>query len=102
MHRDDPYKGVRGAECTNWWMIHHDGDGTPLKSSLIKTIRMTTNEFANELVVWKPVRLVEHKDNIITISSHGSFRELYLEQIISNLLDVKHVTGVEFKPRACL
>ena len=102
MHKDDPYKGMRGAECINWWMIHHDGDDVPLKSSLIKTIRMTTNEFANELVVWKPIKLVEHKDNIITLSSHGNFHELYLDQVISNLLDVKHVTGVEFKPRACL
>ena len=102
MHRDDPHKGTAGAECANWWRIHHDGDNIPSKSSLIKTIRSTTNEFVNEFVVWDPVRFVENKDSVLIISSHGSFADLYLNQIIGNLLDVENVMDVEFKQRGCI
>ena len=102
LHREDPYKGMRGAECINWWTIHHNNDEIPLKSSLIKTIRETTNGFANESVVWKPVKLVEQKGNTITISSYGGFHEEHIDQVAENLLDIKHVTNVEFEPRVCL
>ena len=102
IHKDDPLDGMRGAECINWWIIHHKDNDAPLESSLIKTIRTTTSEFANESVVWKPIKLVEHKGNTITISSYGNFQEIYLEQVIANLLNIKHVTDVEFKPRACI
>lgn len=102
MHRDDPHKGTAGAECTNWWMVHHEGDNIPLKSSLIKTIRLTTDEFANEFVVWDPVRFVENKNNILVLSSHGAFADSYLNRIIGNLLDVENVMDVEFKQRGCI
>ena len=102
MHKDNSLEGMRGAECINWWIIHHKDNDTPLESSLIKTIRTTTSEFANESVVWKPIKLVEHKGNTITISSYGNFQEIYLDQVIANLLNIKHVTDVEFKPRACI
>ena len=102
IHREDPHSGTAGAECIKWWMIHHHDDSIPLKSSLIKTIRETTNEFANESIVWKPIKLVEHKDNIITLSSYGNFREEYIDQVAANLLNIKHVTNIEFEPRACI
>lgn len=101
-HKADPHKGVRGAECTNSWVIHYSDEVIPSKSRLIKTIRETTNEFANEQVVWGPVKIVDHIHNIITISSHGSFHDVYLNQILDNLSNVEYVLNVEHKPRACL
>lgn len=102
MHRDDPHKGQAGAECTQWWIIHHSDAGIPLESTLIKTIRVTTNEFSNEFVVWEPVRIVDHVHNIITISSHGSFDDLQRDAIMENLSDIKYVLNVEHKNAACV
>ncbi len=57
MHREDPNAGKGGSECTNWWIIHHDGSNKPSMSKLLKTLRMTANEFSNEYVVWSPTNL---------------------------------------------
>ena len=102
MHRDDPHKGQTGAECTQWWIIHHNDTGIPLESTLIKTIRVTTNEFSNEFIVWEPVRIVDHNNNTITISSHGNFDDLQRTTIMENLSDIEYVLNVEHEYRACI
>ena len=102
LHREDPHSGQKGSECGNSWFIHHSDESVPSKSKLIKTIRETTNEFSDEFVVWMPVRIVEHNQNIITISSHGSFHGVYLDKILDSLSSIEHVLNVEHDPGGCV
>ena len=34
MHTDNPIDGMSGAECINWWIIHHKDNSAPLESRL--------------------------------------------------------------------
>lgn len=102
MHREDPNTGKGGSECTNWWIIHHDGTNKPSLSKLLKILRLTTNKFSDEYVVWSPIQFVQSTGKTITLESHGSFypeQELMIKQ---NLNDIESVLGVEFEPRACI
>lgn len=101
VHRENPHSGMKGSECTNWWKIHYYKDA-PSKSKIIKTIRQTTNEFADEFVVWKPVRIVDSSNNTLTVSSHGNFHDVYLNKVIQSLSGIDHVSNVEHEPRGCI
>lgn len=102
MHRDDPSVGKGGSECTNWWTIHHDETSKPSIPKLVKTLRLTANEFADEYVVWSPVTLVKNEGRTIILESHGSFdhnQELMMSQ---SLAEIENVLKVEMEPRACV
>lgn len=102
MHREDPNTGKGGSECTNWWIIHYDESNKPSLSKLLKILRLTTNEFSDEYVVWSPIQFVQSTDKTITLESHGSFypeQELIIKQ---NLNSIESVLKVEFEPRACI
>jgi len=102
MHRTDPSVGKGGSECTNWWIIHHNGSSKPSVSKLLKMLRLTTNEFSNEYVVWSPVTMIKNEGKTITLESHGLFdhnQELMMRQ---NLAEIENVLKVELEPRACV
>lgn len=102
VHRDDPNTGKGGSECTNLWVIHHDGSNKPSISKLQQTLRLTVNEFSNEYVVWSPITIVDAVGKTMTLQSHGSFYPEQESTILENLSKVENVLNVSFEPGRCI
>jgi hypothetical protein len=103
MHRDDPNTGKGGSECVSWWIMYDDGSNKPSVPQLIKTFRLTVNEFSNEYVVWSPVTLEDDgKGKTTVLGFHGSFDDSQTLTLKQNLTGVENVLNVKIEPRYCI
>lgn len=102
-HRDDPNTGKGGSECVSWWIMYHDGSNIPSVPQLIKTFRLTVNEFSNEYVVWSPVTYEDDgKGKTTVLTFHGSFNDSQILTLKQNFTGVENVLNVEIEPRYCI
>lgn len=99
-HKSNPYEGTSGSECVNYWLIYHDVN-MPSSTIMIKTIREITSNFANDFVVWSPIKIEKITDDSITLSSHGMFSSKEISLIKNGLLHIDDILKVKDRPGIC-
>lgn len=99
IHKLNPHEGTSGSECSNYWTIYYTD--SPSKSIFIKTLRIITNKFANDSVVWSPIKTEKITDSNITLLSHGMFSSEEISLIKGALLNIENVSKIEDKTGIC-
>lgn len=64
-------------------------------------MRETTSKFANDFVVWSPIKIEKIVDDNITLSSRGMFTLEEVVLIKERLLNIEGVSKVETRSGAC-